>query len=286
VPPEYARYLLSEFTDEILMSGKFTAVGAVHTDQSTEIQAGHNHFPKGIWHYWQEYNPASSRKEPSPKNFVEYVFSQQEKIKNSTDTHAGISLMANAFIRLADQIGELDSIKRRSNKHRAIVSKLQENKKCLNLYQNFLEKFSISKTPLTEEIWRTLKPDIERIAVALCQPETTDVRRVQDFLAWSAPRAQQAEQPHEQDVLNVYRANTGKRTVSIHLGSIHSVKGQTHTGTLVLDTFRNDHVFEKILPWVVGQKSGQGREGQRNVERLLQTYVAMTTLLFKTLFYL
>lgn len=66
------------------------------------------------------------------------------------------------------------------------------------------------------------------------------------------------------------------RTVSIHLGSIHSVKGQTHTATLVLDTFRNDHVFEKLLPWVAGQKSGQGRERQRNVERLLQTYVAMT----------
>lgn len=272
----YANYLLSEFPDKILKSGKFTAIGAIHTDQSADIQAGHNHFPKGIWHYWAEYNPVLSRKQPSPKTFVEYVFTQQRGIKDGNDAYAGVSLIAEAFIRLSDHLGEPDSIKRRHNKHRAIISALQEDAECLTLYQSFQEKFSISKTPLTEEVWQALKPNVIRIAAALCQPDTTDTRQGQSFLAWTTPEETQIERPGEQPNPNVYTLSTNEKFVAIDLGSIHSVKGQTHTGTLVLDTYRNGHVFTKLMPWISGQKNGQGIEGQRNVERLLQTYVAMT----------
>jgi len=76
---------------------------------------------------------------------------------------------------------------------------------------------------------------------------------------------------------NVYRVvhECGRR-VDIRLGSIHSVKGQTHLATLLLNTFWNGHSSKKLLPWILGNKANGGKAKAQNRDRLLQTYVAMT----------
>jgi hypothetical protein len=40
--------------------------------------------------------------------------------------------------------------------------------------------------------------------------------------------------------------------VDIRVGSIHSVKGETHTGTLVMETFWYGDSLEALLPWLFG----------------------------------
>jgi hypothetical protein len=73
--------------------------------------------------------------------------------------------------------------------------------------------------------------------------------------------------------------------VRIKLGSIHSVKGETHTATLVLDSFFHSHHLSELKPWVLGTKYGgsitnkKGKpvwEGARMLGRLKLHYVAMT----------
>jgi DNA helicase-2/ATP-dependent DNA helicase PcrA len=65
--------------------------------------------------------------------------------------------------------------------------------------------------------------------------------------------------------------------VDIKLGSIHSSKEQTHTATLVLETFNYEHTIASLLPWAARQNShGATRLGKRTTQRLLAMYVAMT----------
>lgn len=64
--------------------------------------------------------------------------------------------------------------------------------------------------------------------------------------------------------------------VHIRVGSIHSVKGETHTATLVLETFWYDHNLEKLLPWLNGSKCGSKSAGKQQTTRLKLHYVAMT----------
>ena len=73
--------------------------------------------------------------------------------------------------------------------------------------------------------------------------------------------------------------------VRIRLGSIHSVKGETHTATLVLDSFYFAHHLKELKPWLLGAKAGGSRlngrgnvvtEGSRVLGRLRLHYVAMT----------
>jgi hypothetical protein len=64
--------------------------------------------------------------------------------------------------------------------------------------------------------------------------------------------------------------------VEIRVGSIHSVKGETHTATLILDTYYRKHHLETLKPWLLGKKSGGGSENNTLLSRLRQHYVAMT----------
>ena len=73
--------------------------------------------------------------------------------------------------------------------------------------------------------------------------------------------------------------------VEIRLGSIHSVKGETHTATLVLDSFYYKHHLSELKPWLLGARVGGSKgekngkvvmEGVRMLGRLKLHYVAMT----------
>lgn len=64
--------------------------------------------------------------------------------------------------------------------------------------------------------------------------------------------------------------------MEVRVGSIHSVKGETHTATLVLDTFFHAPHLNALRPWLLGEKIGQGTEGARMQSRLKQHYVAFT----------
>ena len=64
--------------------------------------------------------------------------------------------------------------------------------------------------------------------------------------------------------------------MAIRLGSIHSVKGEDHTATLVLETFWHKNNIEKLLCWLIGEKSGGCSEKPQQQSRLKVHYVAMT----------
>ncbi|MCK1546179.1 hypothetical protein IVB12_30630 [Bradyrhizobium sp. 179] len=75
---------------------------------------------------------------------------------------------------------------------------------------------------------------------------------------------------------NIFRHPAAGPAVKIRVGSTHSVKGETHTATLVLDTFYSKHSLVALKPWLLGQKSGGAGPGVRDLTRLKQHYVAMT----------
>ena len=99
------------------------------------------------------------------------------------------------------------------------------------------------------------------------------------FLAWpkedESLAAGSAVSPNDAGP-NVYRVTDGTKQLDIRLGSIHSVKGQTHLATMVLNTYWHDHSSKRMLPWLLGDKTNGTGVGKQDKQRLLQTYVAMT----------
>ncbi|CAH2786543.1 MAG: Conjugative transfer ATP-dependent DNA helicase [uncultured Paraburkholderia sp.] len=58
------------------------------------------------------------------------------------------------------------------------------------------------------------------------------------------------------------------------------MKGETHTATLVLESYQKAHHLKKLLPWLLGKKPKAGSDNSGEdaalIERLKLHYVAMT----------
>jgi hypothetical protein len=114
------------------------------------------------------------------------------------------------------------------------------------------------------------------IAIASALSGTAFVRnQFSEFLAWPAPpQAGQQIQRKRRD--NFFRHPADGPKVAIRVGSIHSVKGETHTATMVLDTYFHGHHLQELKPWLLGTNAGRGAAGVRLQARLKQPYVGMT----------
>jgi hypothetical protein len=64
--------------------------------------------------------------------------------------------------------------------------------------------------------------------------------------------------------------------VEVKLGTVHSVKGQTHTATLFLECFRNDFNGKQLLDYMTGDKTYNDKDGKNKKCALKIAYVAMS----------
>ena len=98
---------------------------------------------------------------------------------------------------------------------------------------------------------------------------------VEAFLAWGE-EGDSLEGIEQSGSDNVLRYSFGGSAVDIRVGSVHSVKGETHTATLVLETFYYNHHLKALKGWLTGERSGGDGEGDRMQSRLRLHYVAMS----------
>lgn len=273
----YGKHVLTVLDDRVLAQGAVTAVGAVHQD-APEAPPGHAHFPKTVPHYWSGYTAEISRKDPHPKSLVQYIRAAQAAARDSRELSPGIEKIASGLIRLAGRVGDVGHLKRKARTHRAVAEALTTDAAPLAAYRRLVKAFLIDWTPLTEQNWGTMRDDILGVACALCDG-ATDTTSVNDFLAWPRNDVSLVGEPARslKDLgPNIYRVVDGERHLDIRLGSIHSVKGQTHLATMVLNTYWHAHSSKQMLPWLLGEQINGNGAGVRDLKRLLQTYVAMT----------
>ena len=272
----FGTHILETFDDETIAIGDCVAVGGVHRPATEETASGHRKFPRSVEHYWTEYNPVKSKSDWHSNKLVCYVHHAQNMIRTSKDAAGGIAHFTTGLKRLVRQIGKPEIALERARMHMAIRGVLAPIPKALVRYDEFIQTFFIAMVPMTEEMWSSYTPQLCELAPHLCQ-DNGSIDSGSDFLAWEDsqvyPPGPEATQQHFD---NVVKVTSGDREVSIRLGSIHQVKGQTHFATLLLSTFSYDHSSEKIIRWLSGEETTGNGEAPRNTLRLKQSYVAMT----------
>lgn len=75
---------------------------------------------------------------------------------------------------------------------------------------------------------------------------------------------------------NIYETIYNDEKVEISFQTIHSVKGETHTGTLYLETFNRAYDVTKILPLLCKSQNRTNGYINSNRGRMKQAYVAMS----------
>ena len=268
VMPAYAALVLDQFSDEQLATAKCFAVGQVHNTTRDEPIGAH------VQHYWAAYNPAIHKAEPSTPNLVSYFRSAIEEFRSNNELHAGMAIAFEGIVNLLRKQGVKD-----------LATSGRPYRHLRDLSGDHLEAFAtmceyvktLLVTPLSEHSWS------EDFRSSICswgnQCFGTALGHDDPYLDWKVAPNDQRD-PVENRYANVFCFADCGRKVDIQMGSIHSVKGQTHRATLVLDTFwsgRNGKTnLAYISDWICGKKFGCGNEGANNLTRLKCHYVAMT----------
>jgi DNA helicase-2/ATP-dependent DNA helicase PcrA len=139
----------------------------------------------------------------------------------------------------------------------------------------------VRRKPLTKGEWENRWRDVvKRISEAIAETSLPTVE-AEEFLSWAKMSVSTTTSSHAQEATdNIYPYSRDAKKVGIRVGSIHSVKGETHAAILLLETYWRDrkgrHNMELLLPWFEGKKSGAGKEGTEQKTRLKTHYVAMT----------
>ena len=264
---EYVAYLRQEFGAAELSCGDFTAVGAVHRTHKND------HLPFSVKHYWPEYDPEISSAEPRPKTLLQYLAAGRRLAELSGETKDLVEKLAEGVLRLVRLMSPEAAIGTRKRNHRYVVELLEKNTDALEMYWCLVRTFAISRLAPSQDKWdadyRPLFEDVARVMSAADEIPAAAI----EFLSWSEIGSVDAAKAKRN---NVHRDATQDPAIKVRVGSIHSVKGETHTATLVLETFYYAHHLKELKPWLLGQAQGGIGQSDRTKERLRLHYVAMT----------
>ena len=273
----YADLLMETFCEKELRDGVFTAVGQVHRDKGDE------HKPRHVGHYWPDYDPQLANRDPKPETFVQYISAGQGMSRMASETYLVVEKTAEGILHLLRMAEGGSAFRRGRYNHRYVLQLLEEHSEAMSCYQNLVEAFSLKRESLTRETWDQHWSSVARKVAETILGSSLSSIEASAFLSWPdtpAASANLASVTERRNRDNVYRCSREGKELAIEVGSIHSVKGKTHTATLVLETFWQDkkgrHNIELLLPWLDGTRSGKDSAGVQQQTRLKLLYVAMT----------
>ncbi|ACL01773.1 UvrD/REP helicase [Desulfatibacillum aliphaticivorans] len=266
----FGHLLIATFSDESLRHGVFTAVGHIHKPKRDEPKPCH------VQHYWPDYNPELCKKEPRPSSLLQYIHVGLGKSQRAGISHPAAEKIAEGLFRLAGMSENPTRVSRRGFCHRSVLKALENRPKAKGVYLDLLHSLVVDRNLPTRDEWKAQSPIYYKLASIIAEAPINKPE-ANSFLQWHEFAA--IPQPDEEPTTcmdNIYRYSHDGREVPIRVGSIHSVKGETHTATLVLETYWHKHNLESIFDWICDNNAGCCKKEKRNNPRLKTHYVAMT----------
>lgn len=265
----YAELLTDTFSEQELQEGTFTAVGQVHRDN------GDDQAPRHVSHYWPAYNPVLAGRNPRPKTFLQYVVSGLGRAEASEEMYPAVEKVAEGILRLARMADGGAALRHPRYSHRYLLE-LLEHSPARDLYEEMTDSFVVKRLAPMKEEWGNECCIVRKIAQAIVGGSLSG-QEANRFLAWDEGEDGPESTPaFTKNRDNTYPFSKGGKDVVIRVGSIHSIKGETHMATLVLETFWHRHNLEQLLPWLSGSSQGGKSIGSQQTTRLKIHYVAMT----------
>ncbi|MEO5716254.1 MAG: UvrD-helicase domain-containing protein [Luteolibacter sp.] len=273
VLPAFGRHVITSLPAGQIGGALVTAVGGVHKAYE-DVPPGHKHYPKTVSHYWQPYTAGANRP-ARPACLVEYFHAAQTLATNSGELAACVDQVAGGLIRLCSVSGGKPDRRLHSRPHLQLTRLLASDKNANLTYRDLITRLLLARETLSSSTWDEFTAISLKIAAFLGAPETPPASALKGFLTWAESGPLIA--PGLTADPNVYCHQEGDVRLDIKLGSIHQAKGQTHSATLILETFQNAHFLKSLLPWLTGDnQNGTRCNSDAAAQRLLLMYVAMT----------
>ncbi|MDP2602364.1 MAG: UvrD-helicase domain-containing protein [Deltaproteobacteria bacterium] len=265
----YAEYLCDVFSKQELQDGDFTVVAGVHRPGENDK------LPRFLGQYWFEYDPELTGSEPKPTTLYQYIMAGRARAEKSGEAHHVVERLAEGIIRYIQLSNPTADLGNRKRKHRHVVELLADKPEARANYLNLVTCLAADRMIPSLDDWNSRWLPVITAIAEFIGGSQIDSARSGDFLEWPLSAENDVgANPRQRD--NVFRHPAESPKAQLRVGSIHSVKGETHTATLVLETFYFKHHLATLKPWLLGKRAGKGNESPQNQSRLKQHYVAMT----------
>ncbi|MEQ8306922.1 MAG: UvrD-helicase domain-containing protein [Hoeflea sp.] len=265
VLPAFAKLLTARFSPAERATGVFAAVGAIHRDTSRPDA------PNCVAHYWSGYDHQLARIEGRPATLIGCLRRGIFEASANGDLRPIVQKAADALLSLSTVLNPAVRHPNFANRYRQLVRLLEHDPATGRRFHALCWKLAEGELPTGPAAWQTWKKPITDIATVLCagvHAESAD-----EFLAWEDERIVDGAIARTD---NVFSYPVAEPAVRIKVGSIHSVKGETHLATLVFDTHFNGSHIKRIKCWLTGAESGLTANKPELRKSLKQHYVAVT----------
>lgn len=250
VIPEFAELVLKLCDKEELKLGKVKVVGLRKAAPGTNVG---DHFPFCLRDYWSGFMPDIASLSTRPRSLLGYVMEARRLASGHKLAKPAFESLMQGILGFLHRQGTLAPDGKRWSRG-ALYQVLQDaSPDTLPTFQELLRRLCLGDSVPSESEWR----DSVKVLLACFAPlnpgnATEDAKA---FLscesALTAPTAPPNGTP--QQTGNVFTHTSGSRALEIEIGTIHSAKGETHSATLVVETFSSVHDIEKLLPVLTGQ---------------------------------
>lgn len=226
--------VLDNFSEIVAQADPENTWRAVKAVGGVEGTGGH------ISKYWSKFDRNNSPLSPKPKKLINIVHICRAQVKGHFSSNYNLLLQGIVdLLRKANVKYARNDEKQKYYSFQSLISFLRENEK----YRDFKKLLTLMMLDLdlSEEGWveyvNTLKAALDLGALTA---------EANEYLEYDA--SPDVEGSDEAPTTNVYTCANGRK---IEVGTIHSVKGETHDATLILETkLRQDDVHQ-MLPYII-----------------------------------
>jgi DNA helicase-2/ATP-dependent DNA helicase PcrA len=270
---EFGKLVLEHLPTEIRMAGVF-ALGAVHRLDGFK----ENQYPKALEHYWSSYRSDTTKTSFKPRTFAEGAHIARRHAMQEPTASSAVELLASCLTNLGALAFPKSLVQLRGRHQTSVEEKLANKPQAIAGYRECLQQILFAPAQVTQDDWvKVISPKLLLLAAAIHDAEGVAVDRDgYQYLAWEpAPAASEIGEGGG-SLINTYRFQNGADGVDIRMASIHSEKGKTHAATLILETFRNTHFIQKLMPWLEGKSAAAKRPQESAKKDMMLMYVGMT----------
>lgn len=266
VVPRFADLVRARFGGLNADSRKVCVVGRRKRGGTFKV----DRFPVSLTDYWASFDPEISQVPANPNSLQSYVMAARciaADIGTGTDAARLVYTGIIDFVAVANP-----SANDRPKSRRQFREKLTAQG-TLSDCRLAIWRLLNPNINLTKMHWQTVIPALVA-SLAPLLPATLSAESNQ-YLEWDdavLPAASSAKKTHE----NIYVHESAGDRMPIRFETIHAVKGETHTATLLVETFSHKaHDLKSLLPVLTGDTHGS-QLAQAKLNCCMCAFVALT----------
>ncbi len=273
VLPAFVRLLGQEYAGGVPQDFVAKAVGF---RKSVQQRDGTARLPYSLGDYWPRFQPEYTVRFPRPSDLLACVRKARHLIRENGECRDSYGLVLEGLLRLLNLARATDGSGAAFTKTRLLDAVKGIGAEDLAAFRELLVNLVLPSGSITHSEWLTRAEFLKHFFAPWTGPDLSPEAHA--FLQWTDPHdvLEDAADEFDPTLVNVYGHDLGGEHLPVEVTTIHAVKGQTHTATLVLETFWHEHDVKEMVPFLVGEMHPSAVERSRARERMKRIYVAMT----------